>query len=260
MSLNSPNSNPNPNPDLDESIDVAEAHGRVALETAASAREKRLADNGHEPISLWVIAACGIVLLVAGSVLGSSGTWFKYDGYFREGYVRGSAEGTVDSGPKPKTALAAFSAKGSKIYGAKCSGCHNPSGSGDGVNYPSLAGSEWVTGDTQKFAMIILNGLQGPTSTGKVYGAGVMPAQGTGMSAEDLASVMTFLRNGFGNSTGDVVSPEMAANAIDISGSRDNPGSSVNAEEIVAKHMVNLPGEYLDPTTMVNPATFAPIE
>ena len=256
MSSNLPQSKP----DLDETINVTQAHGRIARESAASAREKLLADNGHEPISLWVIAACGIVLLIAGSVLGNSGTWFEYDGYSREGYVRASAPGAGNAGPKPKAALAAFSAKGLKIYSAKCNGCHGADGKGDGANYPSLAGSKWVLGDTQKFAMIILNGLQGPTSTGKVYGAGVMPAQGTGMSPADIAGVMTYVRNSFGNTSGDVISTEMAAGAFDISASRDNPGSPTNAEEITAKHMQALPGEPLEPATMVNPATLEPVE
>lgn len=247
-------------PDLDEVINVTKAHGRVEREVAASAREKQLSADGHEPISLWVIVACGFVLLIAGSVLGMSGKWFDYDGFVREGYVRAKAPGVGDLGPPPKEALAAFSAKGLKIYSAKCNGCHGADGKGDGANYPSLAGSDWVMGDSQKLAMVILNGLQGPTSTGKTYGAGVMPAQGTGMSAEDLAGVMTYVRNSFGNSSGDVVSPEMAASAFEVSASRDTPGAPVTAEEIKAKHMQELAGEPFDPSTLVDPATLEPVE
>jgi hypothetical protein len=108
--------------------------------------------------------------------------------------------------------------------------------------------------------MIVLNGLQGPTSTGKVYGAGIMPAQGSGMTAQDLASLMTYVRNSFGNSTGDVVTVEMAENALEISANRDNPGSPITAEEIKAKHMAMLEGEPLDPTTLVDPAKLTPAE
>lgn len=257
MSSNSPQSNPKP--DLDETINVTKAHGRVVSESAAIAREKRLAEDGQEPISLWVIAACGIVLLVAGSVLGNSGTWFDYKDYVREGYIRDKAPGGEDTGPLPKPALAAFSSRGAKVY-SKCNGCHGADGKGDGANYPSLAGSDWVVGDTQTLAMVILNGLQGPTSTGKVYGAGIMPAQATGMTADDLAGIMTYVRNSFGNSTGDVITTEMAQNALDISASRDNPGSPITAEEIAAKHNTMLPGENLDPSTQVNPSTLEPVE
>ncbi len=247
----------NQKPDLDETINVTQAHARVERETAATAREKRIADNGHESVSLWVIAACGIVLLIAGGVLGNGGNFFSYNNTFKEGYVRGKPPGGADEGPKPKTALAAYSNKGAKIY-SKCNGCHGADGKGDGVNYPALAGSKFVLGDTQKFAMIVLNGIQGPTSSGKVYGAGVMPPQGAGMSAEDLATVMTFVRNSFGNTSGDVVTAEMAQHALDISAAREKVGQSVTAEEIAAKHMAMLPGTALAADTMVNPVTLAP--
>lgn len=249
----------NPKPDLDEKINVTQAHGRVERETAAAAREKRIADYGHEPVSLWVIAACGIVLLIAGGVLGNAGTLFSYNNTFKEGYVRGKPPGAAEEGPKPKTALAAFSTKGAKIY-SKCSGCHGADGKGDGVNFPSLAGSKWVIGDTQKFAMVVLNGVQGPISSGKTYGAGIMPAQGAGMTAEDLSTLMTFVRNSFGNSTGDIVTPEMAQAAIDVSAAREKVGQAVTAEEIAAKHMTMLPGEPMATTMMVNPITLAPME
>ena len=256
--MSSPSQQPTNKPDLDESINVTKAHGRVDRETAATAREERLVDNGHEPVSLWVIVACGIVLLIAGGVLGKAGTLFSYGSTFQEGYVRGKAPGAGDEGPVAKTALAAFSGKGAKIY-SKCNGCHGADGRGDGANYPSLAGSKWVAGDTQKLAMVILNGLQGPTSTGKVYGAGIMPAQGAGMGAEDLAGVMTYIRNSFGNASGDVVTVEMAQAALELSAARAK-GGPVNAEEIAADHMTMLPGEALDPITLVNPATLKPVE
>jgi mono/diheme cytochrome c family protein len=247
-------------PDLDETINVTEAHGRITNDNAAAVREKRLVDSGRESVPLWVITACGVVLLIAGGVLGNAGTLFSYDSTFRKGYVRGTAPGGVDKGPEPKAALAAFSAKGSKIYSAKCNGCHGADGKGDGVNYPSLAGSEFVIGMNQKFAMIILNGIQGPISTGKTYGAGIMPPQSAGMTPEDLAGVMTYVRNSFGNSTGDVVTVEMAKNAIDLSAAREKAGQSVTSEEILAKHKVMLPGEQMPPDLMVNPATLAPVE
>ncbi|MFK7851845.1 MAG: cytochrome c [Akkermansiaceae bacterium] len=247
-------------PDLDEAINVTKTHGRVAREAAAATREKQLSADGHEPISLLVMVSCGIVLLIVGSVLGKASSWFEYDNFIRDGYVRSSAPGAGDTGPKAKAALAAFNAKGSKIYSSKCNGCHGADGKGDGANYPSLAGSDWVMGDTQQFAMIILNGLQGATSTGKVYGSGIMPAQGTGMNADDLAGVMTYVRNNFGNASGSVISKEMAQNAMDISASRDNPGSPITAEEIAAKHSQELPGGPLDPAVMVNPATLEPVE
>lgn len=257
--MSSHSNKPDSTPDLDETINVTETHGRVARESAATSREKRLVDNGKEPIPLWVIVACGVCLLIAGGVLGNAGTLFAYNTTFKKDYVRGKAPDAGDEGPVPKSALVAFSNRGAKVY-SKCIGCHGAGGRGDGANYPSLVGSKWVVEDTQKLAMVILNGLQGPTSSGKVYGAGVMPAQGAGMNAEDLAGVMTYVRNSFGNATGDVVTVEMAAKALEISESRANAGQAVDAEEIAAEHDQMLPGEPLDPTVLVNPATLAPVQ
>lgn len=257
--MSSPNQQPTPKPDLDETINVTRAHARVVRETAATQRENRIAENGNESVSIWVIVACGIVLLIAGGVLGKAGTLFSYGATFQEGYVRGKPPGGADDGPAAKPALVAFSNRGAKIY-SKCSGCHGPDGKGDGTNYPSLSGSEWVLGDTEKFAMIILNGLQGPSSSGKTYGAGIMPSQASGMGPEELAGIMTYVRNSFGNSTGDVVTVEMAQAAFDISDARAKAGQPVSGEEIAAEHMKMLPGEPLDPDTPVNPSNLKPVE
>lgn len=256
--MSSPNQHSKP--DLDETINVTQAHGRVANESAAAARENHLADSGRESVPLWVITACGVVLLIAGGVLGNAGTLFSYDNTFREGYVRGTAPGEIGGGPEPKTALAAYITKGNKIYSTNCNGCHLSDGKGDGVNYPSLAGSQWVLGDTKKFSMIILNGLQGPTSNGKVYGDGLMGPIGSKLSAEELAVLMTYVRNSFGNNSGDIVTMEMAQAAIELSASRAKAGQPITAEEIAAEHMKMLPGEEMSPDVMVNPATLAPVE
>ncbi len=247
---------PNQKPDLDESINVTEAHGRVVREAAACARENRIVDNGIAPVSLWAFVACGFVLVVAGGILGTGGSLFAYDATFREGYVRKPAGGTADTGPVPKEALAAYMAKGAKIYSAKCNGCHGADAKGNGSTFPSLVGSKWVNGESERFAMVILNGLQGPVSDGKTYG--VMPPQGIGMAPEDLAGVMTFVRNNFGNTHGDVVTIDMAKAAIEISGARKSAGNSVTGAELDADHVKNLPGDVLDPKAMLDPITLAP--
>ena len=249
-------SSPNQKPDLEDSINVTEAHGRVVREAAACAREKRIANNGAEPISLGVLAACGVVAIVAGGILGGGGNLFAYGSTFREGYVRSAAPGAADLGPQPKEALAAYMAKGAKIYSAKCNGCHGSDARGNGSTYPTLVGSPWVTSETERFAMIIINGLEGPVSNGTTYG--LMPPQGIGMTPEDLAGIMTYVRNNFGNSTGDVVTVEMAKAALEVSAARKNAGKAVTGAELTADHVKALPGEVLDPKTMVDPITLAP--
>jgi mono/diheme cytochrome c family protein len=247
----------NQKPDLDESINVAEAHGRVVREAAACARENRIVQNGIQPVALWVTIACGITLLIAGGVLGIGGDFFAYGATFRPGYERTPAPGVADAGPKPKTALAAYESKGAKIFSAKCSGCHGSDARGNGSTYPSLVGAKWPNGETERFAMIILNGLHGPAEDGKVYG--VMPPQGIGMTPEDLAGIMTYVRNNFGNTKGDVVTKEMAKAAIDISAKRANAGNGVTKEELDSDHLKNLPGVVMSPTALVDAMTLEPV-
>lgn len=245
-------SSPTSKPDLDESINVSEAHSPANRETAAAAREKTISDTGSEPITLWLLATCGLVLVIAGGILGSGGNWFSYGTTFMAKYVRDEPEGMGPQGPKPVEALQAYINKGSGVYG-KCKSCHGAGAQG-GDAYPSLVGSEWVVGDTERLAMIILNGVQGPTSTGKDYGS-VMPAMGLQLSGpEDLAAVMTYIRNNFGNSTGDVVTVEMAQKAMEISAERKNMGQAMTAKEL-ANHAKDLPGEPLDPKVLLNPVT-----
>lgn len=233
----------------------------LARKAAACAREHTPAPAGNHPISLWIIALGGLGLIVAGGILGGAGKLFSYGdaNTFRTGYVRTPAPGAVDEGPKPKEALVALMARGEKIYNAKCIACHGPEAKGDGANFPSLVGSKWANGETERFAMIILNGLQGPTSTGKTYGAGMI-SQAAGMVPEDLAGVMTYVRNHFGNTTGDVISVEMAKAAFEISAARPKAGQQTTAQELEADHLKPLPGSPLDAKDLVNPVTLLPVK
>ena len=246
----------NDKPDLDESLNVTGSHGEVLRDAAAVAREKRVNEGGREPVSLWIFSAIAVIGIAGGLALGNAGGLFNYNQTVKDGYVRLALGSDEDAGPPPTEALKAYIAKGQKVY-AKCVGCHAPDGKGGGA-FPALAGSEWVTGDTQRLAMIILNGLSGPTSSGKSYG--VMPAQGIGMSPADLASVMTYVRNSFGNAAGDVVTVDMAAEAIRISEERENAGAPVDGGELDAKHSQPLPGNAIEPATLVDPVSLNPVE
>ena len=102
----------------------------------------------NDAVPLWVLAACGIALLVAGRILdmGGSGGFFDYQALFRADYKRTPPPGSAEQGPPPKEALVAYMAKGAKLYGAKCIVCHGPEAKGDGANFPSLAGYKWANG------------------------------------------------------------------------------------------------------------------
>jgi len=239
----------------------AGADGHVPRDAAACAREKNIAATGKEPVSVYVIAACGVAMLAAGAILGSAGNLFDYGKVFRDGYKRTPAPG-ANEGPPPKAAVDAYMAKGKKVWGSKCITCHGPEAKGDGNNFPSLVGSAWALGETERFSMIVLNGLHGPMSTGKTYsGAAGMPTQNPNkdMTPEELSGVMTYVRNNFGNTKGDVVTVEMAKAAFEISAKRSKAGQQVTTEELTADHLKALPGKIIDPKAMVDPLTLNPV-
>ena len=85
--------------------------------------------------------------------------------------------------------------KGQSIY-SRCAACHQPNGLGNAnVGYPPLAGSEWVLNESPRWVIaIVLKGLRGPIEVkGETYN-NVMAAQGAGLSDEDLANVITYVR------------------------------------------------------------------
>jgi len=91
-----------------------------------------------------------------------------------------------------------------------CGACHGQNGEG-GPIAPPLANSEWVTGPISNLIKIQLRGLQGAiTVAGKEYN---MPG---GMAAlsfqtdDQIAGVLTYIRNSFGNKAA-AVKPEQVA-------------------------------------------------
>ncbi len=90
---------------------------------------------------------------------------------------------------------------------AMCSACHGPNAEG-GPIAPPLAKSNWVNGPVENLIRIQLRGLQGPlTVSGKEYRLPApMPAQSF-QTDEQIAAVLTYVRNSFGN-TASPVKPE----------------------------------------------------
>ncbi len=237
---------------------MAKSHGTVLKDQSAANREKRIREDGMDPVSLWIVLGSAFVLLVAGGVLGAGGGLFDYDELRTDGYVRAATPGGGDDVVLTAPILKAMSKKGAKIFSA-CSGCHQATGMGDGAQYPPLGGSEWVQGDTETLAMIILNGLKGEiTVAGKTWNQAEMAPVQQITNAGDLAAVMTYVRNSFGNEVGDVVTPEMAQAAIDIS--KERAGEKMTAAELKENHASMLPGEAVDPATVVDLETLEPVE
>jgi cytochrome c oxidase subunit 2 len=84
--------------------------------------------------------------------------------------------------------------RGEKVYAANCAACHQPNGKGAGA-FPALDGSKVVNGSKDGQYKILLNGLRG------------MPKWAQ-LNDVELASVMTYTRNSWGNKTGELIQPK----------------------------------------------------
>jgi len=95
-------------------------------------------------------------------------------------------------------------ARGKMRYMTICIACHQPTGMGLPMVFPSLVKSPYVNGPTERFAAIILKGNIGAfTVDGKPFN-NVMPPQEAVLRDEDISAVMTFVRSNFGNTSGPV--------------------------------------------------------
>ncbi|WP_395740156.1 PVC-type heme-binding CxxCH protein [Prosthecobacter sp.] len=90
-----------------------------------------------------------------------------------------------------------------------CVTCHQPNGAGLDPAFPSIVNSPWVTTDRDRLIKIAMYGLMGPIKVGgKEYNGQVPMTPFGGMLKDDeIASVLTFVRNHFGNKA-DPITPE----------------------------------------------------
>lgn len=95
-------------------------------------------------------------------------------------------------------------AKGKKIYETEgyCITCHQEAGTGlQKAGYPTLVGQEWVLGDEERLIKLALHGLYGPMNIMGNHYEGQVPMMAfKGLLKDDeIAAVLTYVRNSFGN-------------------------------------------------------------
>lgn len=92
--------------------------------------------------------------------------------------------------------------RAARLYALHCGSCHGSDGKGLANLAPPLYQSEYIAGDPRKMILISLQGIQGPiTVEGVEYDFNApMPGykDNTQLTDQDLADLMSFIRNGFG--------------------------------------------------------------
>lgn len=94
--------------------------------------------------------------------------------------------------------LSAGIERGKEVYTTLCASCHMADGTGVAGVFPPLAQSDYLMADKLRSVRIVLHGLDEKiTVNGMPYGNIPMPA--TGLSDQEIADVLTYVRNAWGN-------------------------------------------------------------
>jgi cytochrome c oxidase subunit 2 len=86
--------------------------------------------------------------------------------------------------------------RGKELYDTKCAACHQVNGQGMPPAFPPLAGSQMAIEDLPAHVDIVLNGK-----------AGTAMVAWNMLNDLELAAIITYERNAWGNDTGDIVQP-----------------------------------------------------
>jgi len=128
---------------------------------------------------------------------------------------------------------------GKEIYskvspgGGMCVACHLPNGKGQPGAFPPLADSDWVLGDKERLIKISIHGLQGEIAVNGEKYVGVMQGFGQPLASplddQQIADVLTYIRNEWGNSVS-AISPEEVKAVRDSEKDRELTSMWTNAE------------------------------
>lgn len=197
--MNSAEPTPRP-PDRGERFDVADVHAPVLT------REKPEPQEGLEPTPLWLIALMGTLLMWGGYYLG------RYNGGFNPLVFDEKASG-ISVVTTKRVGAVDMVALGQRTFTAMCAPCHQDTGLGVPGQFPPLAGSDWVNAPGHdRLIRVVLDGLSGPIEvSGQPFNGTMLPWRET-LNDEQIAAVLTYVRQAWGNQ-GAAVSVE-AVNAL----------------------------------------------
>ncbi len=117
-------------------------------------------------------------------------------------------------------------AKGKTLFSTNCSACHQAEGQGLKGAFPPLAGSDKLQEGGMFAVTAVLNGLSGPITVNGVDYNGVMPALAY-LNDRDVADIVTFVMNSWGNPGGEVNAAQVAAarGGVAVTAPSDHPGA-----------------------------------
>ncbi|TFH85367.1 cytochrome c oxidase subunit II [Billgrantia azerbaijanica] len=94
--------------------------------------------------------------------------------------------------------------RGEQVYTAVCVSCHQEDGSGNPPAFPALAGNQALLDDRDRHIDTVVDGVSGAA----------MPAFRSTLNPVEIAAVITYERNAWGNDSGDSVQPSEIAERL----------------------------------------------
>jgi mono/diheme cytochrome c family protein len=159
--------------------------------------------DGREPAPVWLVFLFMALLGWGGFYLGT------YDFGFRRDVYDMSKPPTAGQAPSPQPPQVDPMVLGRRVFN-NCMACHQQDGKGLPGTYPPLAGSELVQARSEVPVALVLHGLEGPVSVkGETYD-NAMPSWKQ-LSDEQIAAVLTYERNSWGNSAPPITAEQVAA-------------------------------------------------
>ncbi len=181
---------------------AGDAHGRVRLEAVSAAT--------------WLGKDLALAVL-AEARRQPEDAWLKPVFAAAETYQKGGSVQAPEA-PKAVTTLTGDAKRlfevGAEVYRreAHCITCHQADGLGlPAAQFPPIAKSEWVNGSPERLIRISLHGLMGPIEVNGVKYPGQVPMTAfKGLSDQELAGVLTYVRNSFGNQASPITPAQVA--------------------------------------------------
>ncbi|MEO5997419.1 MAG: c-type cytochrome [Chitinophagaceae bacterium] len=100
--------------------------------------------------------------------------------------------------------------RGEDVFAQNCLGCHQADGGGVPNLNPSLIKTKWVLGDKKALIKVVLQGLSGEIVVNDDTYNNAMPPQDF-LNDQQVADVLTYVRNSFGNKAAAVKPAEVKA-------------------------------------------------
>lgn len=123
----------------------------------------------------------------------------KYDAWLA-GQKQAAAAAAAEAASDKEWSKAELMGRGEELYNKNCAACHQANGAGIPGVFPGLVGSPIATGPAEGHLDIVIKGKAGSA----------MAAWGAQLNDLEIAAIVTYERNSWGNDTGDIVQPAAA--------------------------------------------------